>query len=118
MGQRQPGSIISLAGIILLLQETFKEWEPSSYAWTFVLIAVGAGLYISGWWGNNERSRQRGADISILGAILCLVFGGFYEFATGFSHFGVTEEIIWACSLIVLGLFLVLRTGSLRNRLR
>jgi hypothetical protein len=113
-----PGSIISMAGFILLLQETFKRWEPSSYAWTFVLLAVGIGLFINGWWGQNERSRQRGAYLVIVSAILCLVFGGFHEFTPVFSRFGVNEEIIGASGLIVLGLFLVMRSSGLFGRLR
>jgi urea transporter len=113
-----PGSIISMAGFILLLQNTFEHWEPSSYAWTFVLIAIGAGLSIKGWWGHDEQSRQRGIRIGVLGIILCLVFGGLFELAPGFPHFDINEQIAVAGGMILLGLFLVVRSSGLWARLR
>ena len=56
--------------------------------------------------------------ITLLGAILFLVFGGFFELVVGFSDLGNNGQIVWAGGLILLGLFLVVRSTGLLTRLR
>jgi hypothetical protein len=113
-----PGSIISTVGLILLVQNTFDRYETWSYAWTLIILSVGIGRLIAGWWGHDESSYQSGMSVTLLGAVLFLVFGGFFELVVGFSGFGTNAQIAWAGGLIVLGLFLVVRSTALRGRLR
>jgi hypothetical protein len=113
-----PGSIISMVGLILLVQNTFDRYETWSYGWTLIILSVGIGKLITGWWGHDERSYQTGQRITILGAILFLVFGGFFELVVGFSGFGNSGQVIWAGGLILLGLILVVRSTGVLTRLR
>jgi hypothetical protein len=113
-----PGSIISMVGLILLVQNTLGRYETWSYAWTLIVLSVGIGRLLMGWWGHDEHSLQQGARITILGAILFLVFGGFFELVIGFSGFGDSGQIVWAGGLILLGLVLVVRSTGLLTRSR
>ena len=113
-----PGSIISMVGLILLVQNTLGRYETWSYAWTLIVLSAGIGRLIMGWWGHDEQSLQQGARITILGTILFLVFGGFFELVIGFSGFGESGQIVWAGGLILLGLVLVVRSTGLLTRSR
>ena len=113
-----PGSVLSTVGAILLLQNTFGHWESWSYSWTLIVMAVGAGLYIRGWWGHDVESRERGVRILLLGAVLFVVFGSFFELVIGFAGFGVNTQIVWACGLILLGVLLGLRPSNWFGRAR
>jgi hypothetical protein len=113
-----PGSIISMVGLILLAQNTFGRYETWSYAWTLIILSVGLGKLIAGWWGHDGQSYEQGTRIALLGAVLFLVFGGFFELVVGFSDFGTNGQLVWAGGLILLGFFLVVRSTGFLTRLR
>jgi hypothetical protein len=108
-----PGSIVSMVGVILLLQNTFDRYETWAYAWTLIVLAAGIGKLIRGWWGHDEFSVQSGLRTTAIGAILFLVFGGFFELGLGFSNFGAYGQVLWAGGLILLGILLVIRSSGL-----
>jgi hypothetical protein len=106
-----PGSIISMVGLILLLQNTFRQWQTWSYAWTLIVVAVGIGLMIHGSYGGRERARQVGLRLVRLGAILFLAFGIFFEllfFLIGERH---ASAIFWSVALIAVGLYIIFVRG-------
>jgi hypothetical protein len=109
-----PGSIFTAIGLMLFLQNLFGHWESWAYGWTVILIAVGAGIFIMGWYTDNPGQRQSGTGVMKIGAILFVVFGGFFEMI--FNSFSFSK-FIFPVALILVGAYLVLaRAGVFPGR--
>jgi hypothetical protein len=81
-----PGSIVSVVGTILLVQNTFDLWATWSYAWPLVFPgAVGAGIAIKGLVDGQQGQVVTGRSMVVAGLILFAVFGAFFE---GLLHIG------------------------------
>ena len=103
-----PGSIISGIGLILLFQNITGHWESMSYFWALILMFVGTGIYIMGWYGGDTTQRNAGARVMKIGFILFLIFGAFFEMI--FSSFG---NLVFPVLLILLGAYLVVSRSGL-----
>src|SRR5512142_924314 len=55
-----PGSIIGGIGLILLFENITRQWELMSYFWTLIVMFVGIGIYIMGWYSGDANQRQAG----------------------------------------------------------
>lgn len=112
-----PGSIISGIGLILLFQNLTARWETWSYGWTVILILVGLGIFISGWWSGNERQRQAGKRVMKVGVILFIIFGALFELIFSTILPPGVQQIVFPALLILLGLYLIIRRiGILPSR--
>jgi hypothetical protein len=106
-----PGSIMSGVGLVLLFQNISHHWESMSYFWTLILMSVGAGIAIMGWYGEDANQRSAGLRLMRIGFILFVIFGTFFEMI--FSSF---SNIVFPVMLIGLGIYLVLsRSGLFRK---
>lgn len=106
-----PGSIIGGVGLVLLFQNLTQHWESMSYFWTVILMFVGLGIYIMGWYGEDENQRKAGTRVMKIGFIMFIIFGTFFEMI--FSSFG---NMIFPVLLILLGVYLVVtRSGLLKK---
>lgn len=102
-----PGSIISGIGLVLFFQNITHRWESMSYFWTLIIMFVGVGIYIMGWYAGDESQKKSGANVMKVGLILFIIFGAFFEMI--FSSF---NGLIFPVLLILLGIYLILsRTG-------
>lgn len=107
-----PGSIVGGIGLVLLFQNSMQHWESMSYFWTLIIMFVGLGIYIMGWYGQDATQRQSGLGVMKVGFILFIIFGTFFEMI--FSSF---NSIIFPMLLIILGGYLVIsRSGLFRSR--
>lgn len=107
-----PGSIVGGIGLVLLFQNITGHWESMSYFWTLIILFVGAGIFLMGWYGGDETQRQSGLRVMKVGFILFVIFGAFFEMI--FSSFG---GLLFPVLLILLGGYLVLtRSGLLGKR--
>lgn len=107
-----PGTIVGGIGLILLFQNITDHWESMSYFWTVIIIFVGLGIYLMGWYGDDANQRKSGASVMKVGFILFIIFGTFFEMI--FSSF---NNIVFPVLLIVLGAYLVLaRSGLFKKR--
>lgn len=106
-----PGSIIGGLGLILLFQNITGRWESMSYFWALIIMFVGLGIYIMGWYGGDANQRRSGFGVMKVGFILFIIFGAFFEMI--FSSFG---NLIFPVLLILLGLYLVLSRSGLFGR--
>lgn len=107
-----PGSIIGGIGLVLLFQNITSRWESMSYFWTLIILFVGVGIYIMGWYGGDEGQRKSGLGVMKVGLILFIIFGAFFEMI--FSSFG---NMLFPILLILLGVYLVLtRSGLLGGK--
>src|SRR5512143_3856343 len=75
-----PGSIISGIGLVLMVESITGYWEAMSYFWTLIIIFVGIGIYIMGWYGGDAGQKQSGWRVMKIGFILFVIFGAFFEF--------------------------------------
>jgi hypothetical protein len=109
-----PGSIFTAIGLMLFLQNLFGHWESWAYGWTVILMAVGVGIWIMGWYTDSPAQRESGLRVVKIGAVLFLIFGGFFEMI--FNSFAFSEFIL-PVALILLGAYLLLnRAGMLGSR--
>jgi hypothetical protein len=111
-----PGSIISGIGLILLFQSITDHWESMSYFWALILMFVGLGIYIMGWYGGDVNQKRSGFGVMKVGFILFIIFGAFFEILV-FSSF---NNMIFPVLIILLGVYLILSRSGLfgRNRSR
>jgi len=105
-----PGSIVGGVGLVLLFQNITHHWESMSYFWTLIIMFIGMGIYIMGWYGGDTTQQQSGARVMKVGLILFVIFGIFFEMI--FSGFTNT---IFPILLIVLGSYLMLTRSGLFN---
>ena len=103
-----PGSIVGGIGLVLLFQNITGHWESMSYFWTLIIMFVGAGIYIMGWYGGDANQRKSGMGVMKVGLILFVIFGAFFELI--FSSF---NNLLFPILLILLGAYLILSRSGL-----
>lgn len=109
-----PGSIFAGIGLMLFLQNLFGHWESWAYGWTVILMSVGLGIFIMGRYAENPGQRESGLRLLKIGAILFVVFGGFFEMI--FNSFAFSR-FLFPAALILLGIYLIMgRSGLLTKQ--
>src|SRR5215211_5400803 len=98
-----PGSIVGGIGLILLFQNITDHWESMSYFWALIIMFVGVGIYIMGWYGEQVTQKHSGWRVMKVGFILFIIFGVFFE-----ALFSSYNNILFPVLLILLGGYLVL----------
>jgi hypothetical protein len=105
-----PGSIITVSGLMMFLQNLTDRWETWSYGWTVTLFSVGLGIFIMGWWQGSTSARKSGMEVMKIGAILFVIFGVFFEML--FAPSGL-RSYAFPALMILLGIYLVIRRSGL-----
>lgn len=81
-----PGSIVTMVGVLLLYQALTNHWESWAYAWALVApTSVGIGIAIAGLWGNDSKAVRAGAGLIVVGLVIFLIFGVFFELILNIS---------------------------------
>ena len=106
-----PATIISGIGLILLFQNITGHWESMSYFWTLIIMFVGLGIYLMGWYGDDANQKRSGSRVMKVGFILFIIFGFFFEIL--FSSY---NSLILPLLLIALGAYLILARSGLFRR--
>ena len=87
------GSVVTMVGTILLLQNTFDYFQSWAYAWALVFpTSVGVGQIIYGSIKNRADLTSTGRQGALVGIILFVVLAVFFEFVIGL----VGAVSIWA----------------------
>ncbi|HET7465282.1 MAG TPA: hypothetical protein VFL29_01335 [Candidatus Dormibacteraeota bacterium] len=114
-----PGSIATVVGLILAVQNTFDLWASWSYAWALVFpFSIGVGTALLGMRSDRPDQVRTGTGMAGTGIALFLVFGAFFEgilHVDGFEIGSVGDLLI---ALILIGsgvLLLILRMASNRS---
>lgn len=108
-GLAVPGSIITTLGLLLFLQNSFGWWESWAFAWTFLIIALGVGLFTMGHWNGTYGPQRAGLIIGGIGVVLLFFFGIFFGLGFSFLGFGFAARVIWPIIIIAIGGVLALR---------
>jgi hypothetical protein len=113
-----PGSIITIVGLMMFVQNLTGYWESWSYGWTVILIAIGFGLYIMGLYGGNQAPRRSGLRLMKTGLMLFIIFGAFFELIFSATQpFGL-RQVVFPAALILVGIYLIIdRSGFLGHRM-
>ena len=113
-----PGSIATIVGLILAVQNTFDLWAAWSYAWALVFpFSIGVGIALLGMQMKNQRQVREGTRMAGVGIALFLVFGAFFEGLLHVDGFeiGSVGSLLISFILIASGVvLLVLRMASNR----
>ena len=87
-----PGAIISGLGLMMFIQNLTGYWESWAYSWTIILVLVGLGIFIMGLYTEDMHRRQAGLRVMKVGAILFIIFGGFFELIfNAFRPYGIQQ---------------------------
>lgn len=115
-----PGSIVTMTGVILAIQNFTGLWASWSYAWALIFpTSIGIGTAILGLSRGNRKEVSGGVQVILAGLALFAIFGIFFE---GILHvdgvnLGTVGNILLPVVLIAAGvLLLVWRLLSSANR--
>ena len=103
-----PGAIFSGIGLIMFIQNITGHWESWSYGWAVIIMSVGVGIFIAGWWSDKIRMQEAGKRVFSIGLILFVLFGAFFEMIFQSSQIA---QIFFPAALIVLGGYLIIMRG-------
>jgi hypothetical protein len=112
-----PGSVVTTVGLILTYQDHFGRYETWSYAWALIVVAVGVGLLIKGFWTDDPKAFQAGLRVAGIGAVLFVVFGAFFEVALGLGglDYASASHWFWPVLMILVGSAILLGRGRDRE---
>ncbi len=102
-----PGAIITTAGLLLFIQNTFHLWVTWAYAWALLICATGLGLLIMNAYHKKVGLRRAGGLLIGIGLTLFVVFGVLFEIILNISGSGIYSGIFLGGGLVLLGLFVV-----------
>jgi hypothetical protein len=109
-----PGCIFVAIGLLMFLQNLTSHWESWSYAWTVIIMAVGAGILLMGLQTGDYGQRHAGLRVLKIGAIMFVIFGAFFEMIFNNAPYA---QIFFPIALIALGGYLVVvRSGMFAHR--
>lgn len=111
-----PGTIITGIGLMLLVQSYTGYWESWAYSWTLIVLFVGLGIFLAGWYGSDEGQRGAGMNVMKIGFILFVIFGAFFEMIFSADRTLGARGLLFPALLILLGLYLVLSRLGLFGR--
>lgn len=101
------GTMVTVTGIILAVQNAFDLWATWGYAWALVAPgASGLGLAIQGLVRRDRGQREAGVRTAFTGLVIFAALGTLLEGAGHISRLG-QGEIALPALLILLGLALL-----------
>jgi hypothetical protein len=103
------GSMVTMVGIILLIQSITGLWASWAYAWALVApTSVGLGQLLYGAQNRQNSMTQSGMTLVNIGLIMFFVGIIFFELILNLSGFG-RNPIVWAGIFIGAGLIVLIR---------
>jgi hypothetical protein len=104
------GGVVTMAGLVLLVQNATDRFETWAYAWTLVvLVGAGIGRWLVGVVRGRRDLAASGGWLIAAGLMAFLVFAVFFEGVDGFGgrRDGATGGYVLAALLIVGGLIVL-----------
>jgi hypothetical protein len=107
VGLAIPGSVITVAGIILLIHNTFDLWITWTYAWGLLISAVGFGLLLMNTYLKRDGLRKAAGWVIAIGLILFVLFGILFEVIFDLADTDIESGVFFGSGLVLLGIFVV-----------
>lgn len=102
-GLAVPGSIVTMIGLILLVQNATNRFETWSYAWALIVVAVGIGTWLYGHLGDREKEVSEGIRTFTTGLVLFAAFGVFFEFVINIGGTRPAWFGSWVVPVLLIG---------------
>jgi len=105
------GSIITIAGLVLLYQNATDHFESWAYAWTLIFPgAVGVGMILYGLTAGRPGNVRTGTRLVGVGVVLFLLGVAFFEGIIGIGgyQFGRSAGVAVGALIILMGAFLLI----------
>src|SRR6267143_4693025 len=106
------GSIVTVSGLILLVQDATDHYESWAYAWTLIVPgAIGLGMLLYGLTAGRPGNVRAGTRLVGIALVLFLLGAAFFEGIIGISgyQFDRTAGVVLGAIIVALGaLMLVL----------
>jgi len=104
------GGVVTMAGLVLLVQNTTDRFETWAYAWTLLLVGAGIGRWLVGVMRSRHDLAASGGWLIATGLVAFLVLAVFFEVIIGIggrpvgsaSRYGLAALLILA-GLVLLG---------------
>ena len=111
------GAMVTTAGLILLYQNAFDNFESWAYGWALVApTSIGLGQIVYGKLRGVKETVSKGISLTKTGIALFLVGAAFFELVVGISGFGlVLDRLGWAALLIAVGLIILISGFKARD---
>lgn len=114
-----PGSIVTMVGLILSVQNTFSLWASWSYAWALVFpTSVGIGIALMGLARGDRPQVGQGMWMAAVGLSLFAVFALFFEGLLRVSGLALGPAAPIVFPLLIVGLGFALLFASVFQRHR
>ncbi|MCS7001670.1 MAG: hypothetical protein NZ518_02360 [Dehalococcoidia bacterium] len=110
-----PGSILSVLGMVLFVQNATGLWATWAWAWAFVPLATGVGMLIGGWWSGIDELRQDGVGPIMVGVIGLVVGFAFFEGVLGISRLPIAGSPLTPLTFIAGGIALIVAAPLFRR---
>ena len=114
-GLAVPGSIVTMVGLILFIQNLTNTFETWSYAWALVVASVGVGTWLYGVLSEHPARQRDGIRTATIGLALFAGFGIFFQFIIFGDFLGTwLGQWLLPLALIAAGAYLLYqqRSGS------
>ncbi len=103
------GTVVTVAGLILLFQNTTDQWATWAYAWALIVpTSIGLGQILYGSIKGRSQLVANGVRIVKVGLAIFIAGAVFFELIIGISGFGLGNWG-WPVLLIALGIWLLAR---------
>ena len=110
------GSIVTVTGLILLVQDATDHYESWAYAWALIVPgAIGLGMILYGLIARRPGNVRSGTRLVAIALVLFLLGAAFFEGIVGISGYRLdhTAGVVLGALIIALGaLMLVLNLTS------
>ncbi|MDI6901899.1 MAG: hypothetical protein QMC79_09445 [Anaerosomatales bacterium] len=107
-----PGSIVTMAALVLGYQNLTGDWQSWSYAWALIApTGVGIGLALFGWRTSNITVARVGRGLALAGLVLFLLAEWFFVVLAGIGGRGLgpAVEAVVPAAIILAGLYVIVR---------
>lgn len=118
-GVSAAGSIVTMAGLIVLYHNTFGHYESWAYAWALIApTSIGLGWIGYGLIRGAKETTRQGLRMAGIGLAIFVIAGAYFELVVGIG--GARQpwaEQLWPLLLIILGLLVLGRNflGGMRR---
>ena len=103
------GGMVTMTGVVLLLQNTFDLYGSWAYAWALVApTSIGLAKLAYGALRGLGEEVKSGLRLSGIGFAIFLIGGFFFELVIGINGFHLSVWLSWPALLIGLGVLLLL----------
>jgi hypothetical protein len=103
------GGVVTMAGLVLLVQNATDQFDTWAYAWTLLLVGAGIGRWLVGVVRSRRDLAASGGWLIAAGLVAFVVFTVFFEVIIGIGGrgYGAGGRYGLAALLILAGLVLL-----------